>query len=33
LRAFVRGSGDIVLREHWPGPKRSLDLILRLANG
>jgi uncharacterized membrane protein YkvA (DUF1232 family) len=33
LRAFVRAGDDSVLREHWPGPKRSLDLIFRLAGG
>jgi len=33
LRAFVRADDDSVLREHWPGPKRSLDLIFRLAGG
>jgi arsenical pump membrane protein len=31
LRSFVRASDESILREHWPGPKRSLDLILRLA--
>lgn len=31
LRHFVRASGDAILREHWPGPERSLRLVLRLA--
>jgi uncharacterized membrane protein YkvA (DUF1232 family) len=31
LRSFVRSSGADLLRELWPGPQRSLDLILRLA--
>src|SRR5207253_5337457 len=33
LRAFVRAGDDSVLREHWPGPTRLLDLIFRLAGG
>jgi arsenical pump membrane protein len=32
LRTFVRASEESVLREHWPGPPRSLELILRLAD-
>ena len=28
LRAILRSGGDDLLREHWPGPQRSLDLIL-----
>jgi arsenical pump membrane protein len=32
LRSFLRGSDRRVLREHWPGPNRSLDLLLRLAS-
>jgi uncharacterized membrane protein YkvA (DUF1232 family) len=31
LRALVRGSGPGLLKEHWPGPKESLDPVLRLA--
>ncbi|MFL5959134.1 MAG: YkvA family protein [Gaiellaceae bacterium] len=31
LRRFVRAGGAPLIREHWPGPGRSLDLILRLA--
>ncbi|HEY2938268.1 MAG TPA: YkvA family protein [Gaiellaceae bacterium] len=34
LRAFLRSGGEGPAREHWPGPQRSLDLVLRLgANG
>jgi uncharacterized membrane protein YkvA (DUF1232 family) len=31
LRHFVRAGGEPLIRELWPGPGRSLDLILRLA--
>jgi uncharacterized membrane protein YkvA (DUF1232 family) len=31
LRHFVRAGGDQLIRELWPGPQPSLDLILRLA--
>ena len=31
LRQFVRSGEEPVLRELWPGPERSLRLILRLA--
>jgi uncharacterized membrane protein YkvA (DUF1232 family) len=31
LRSFVRGGGEPVVREHWPGPETSLALVLRLA--
>lgn len=31
LRRFVRAGGEPLLRELWPGPERSLALILRLA--
>jgi uncharacterized membrane protein YkvA (DUF1232 family) len=31
LRHLVRTSGPAVLREHWPGPDRSLAILLRLA--
>jgi uncharacterized membrane protein YkvA (DUF1232 family) len=33
LRVVLRGGGPEVLREHWPGPATSRDLILRLAYG
>jgi len=31
LRVLLRSSGPALVREHWPGPQRSLDLVLRLA--
>ncbi len=31
LRRFITSGGEPLLREHWPGPERSLALILRLA--
>jgi uncharacterized membrane protein YkvA (DUF1232 family) len=31
LRAVLRSGGDALLREHWPGPERSRDLVARLA--
>ena len=31
LRHFVRAGGEPLIREFWPGPERSLALILRLA--
>jgi uncharacterized membrane protein YkvA (DUF1232 family) len=31
LRHFVRAGGEPLIRELWPGPGRSLDLLLRLA--
>jgi uncharacterized membrane protein YkvA (DUF1232 family) len=31
LRAVLRGSGSELLREHWPGPERSLRFVLRFA--
>jgi len=31
LRSLVRGGGEPVVREHWPGPENSLALVLRLA--
>ncbi len=31
LRAVLRGAGEAPVREHWPGPQRSLRLIMRLA--
>jgi uncharacterized membrane protein YkvA (DUF1232 family) len=31
LRRLVASAGDAVVREHWPGPERSLAVVLRLA--
>jgi uncharacterized membrane protein YkvA (DUF1232 family) len=31
LRAVLRSGGDTLLREHWPGPERSRELVARLA--
>lgn len=31
LRSVVRGGGEPLIRELWPGPERSLTLLLRLA--
>jgi uncharacterized membrane protein YkvA (DUF1232 family) len=31
LRKFLRSGGEPLVREHWPGPNRSLLLVLRLA--
>jgi uncharacterized membrane protein YkvA (DUF1232 family) len=31
LRVLLRGSGPRLLAEHWPGPRRSLLVILRFA--
>ena len=31
LRQFIRAGGEPMMRELWPGPERSLVLILRLA--
>ena len=31
LRHFVRAGGEGMIRELWPGPEQSLQLILRLA--
>jgi uncharacterized membrane protein YkvA (DUF1232 family) len=33
LRAVLRGPAQPLLREHWPGPERSLQLVERLAHG
>jgi uncharacterized membrane protein YkvA (DUF1232 family) len=33
LRALVRAGGPALVREHWRGPQRSLDVLLRLAWG
>jgi uncharacterized membrane protein YkvA (DUF1232 family) len=31
LRQAVRAAGPAVVRQHWPGPARSLAVVLRLA--
>jgi uncharacterized membrane protein YkvA (DUF1232 family) len=31
LRSFLRGGGQALIREHWPGPESSLRLVLRVA--
>jgi uncharacterized membrane protein YkvA (DUF1232 family) len=31
LRVFLRGGDDGLIRELWPGPRQSLELVLRLA--
>jgi uncharacterized membrane protein YkvA (DUF1232 family) len=31
LRHVLRRSGEPLVRDLWPGPERSLELILRLA--
>jgi uncharacterized membrane protein YkvA (DUF1232 family) len=31
LRTLLRSAGPNLVREHWPGPPRSLELVLRLA--
>jgi uncharacterized membrane protein YkvA (DUF1232 family) len=31
LRAVLRAAGAEVIREHWPGPTASLDIVLRLS--
>ena len=33
LRLVLRGSGEALVQEHWPGPARSLGVIRRLAYG
>ena len=33
LRAIARAGGADLLREHWPGPQRSLQIVQRLACG
>lgn len=33
LRMGLRPAGAEIVREHWPGPQRSLELVLRLALG
>ena len=29
LRSVLRGNGESLVREHWPGPEASLRLVLR----
>jgi uncharacterized membrane protein YkvA (DUF1232 family) len=31
LRTVLRGAGADLVREHWPGPEASLDVVLSLA--
>jgi uncharacterized membrane protein YkvA (DUF1232 family) len=31
LHSLLRGDGESLVREHWPGPENSLALVLRLA--
>ena len=33
LRYCLRGGGEQLLREHWPGPPASLAIVLRVAYG
>jgi uncharacterized membrane protein YkvA (DUF1232 family) len=33
LRSVLRSGGPELLREHWRGPERSLDVVVRLAYG
>jgi uncharacterized membrane protein YkvA (DUF1232 family) len=33
LRMIVRSGGPELVREHWPGPSTSLDVLVRLAYG
>jgi uncharacterized membrane protein YkvA (DUF1232 family) len=33
LRAVLRSGGETLLREHWPGPDTSLEVVRRLAFG
>jgi len=33
LRYVLRAEGPELLREHWPGPERSLNIVVRLAYG
>ena len=32
LRVILRGAGEEIVREHWPGPPESLRVILGLAS-
>jgi uncharacterized membrane protein YkvA (DUF1232 family) len=31
LRVVLRGGGESLVREHWPGPSSSREVVLRLA--
>ena len=31
LRSVLRAAGEAPIREHWPGPPQSLELIMRAA--
>jgi uncharacterized membrane protein YkvA (DUF1232 family) len=31
LRGIVHSAGEGIIRGHWPGPERSLQIVLRLA--
>ena len=33
LRSFLRSGGEELVREHWPGPERSLRIVLRAGQG
>lgn len=33
IRSVLRSAGPTLLREHWPGPASSLDVLERLAYG
>jgi uncharacterized membrane protein YkvA (DUF1232 family) len=33
LRAVLRSGGETLLREHWPGPDASFELVRRVAYG
>jgi uncharacterized membrane protein YkvA (DUF1232 family) len=33
LRTVLRSGGPALLREHWPGPPSSLQVVRRLAYG
>ena len=33
LRSLIRAGGPELLHDHWQGPQRTLDLLLRLAYG
>ncbi|HEY3020674.1 MAG TPA: DUF1232 domain-containing protein [Solirubrobacteraceae bacterium] len=33
LRSLLRRSGPSLVREHWPGPESSLNVVLSLSGG
>ena len=33
LRSVLRAGGPELVREHWPGPRESMDVVLRAAFG